>query len=192
MTVAKIIMSSIALWLLLSGQTAWAHHVLGRPAYIFNEDSMTPPAILVETLIGDYTVNMMVFPAFPKAGEESRVKLYATHLKTQQPLTEPVHFFVRDDHWYGNWFGDQRREALGTQLPVDNIYRQIVVFNEEADYILTAEFTANQEPYTVDLPMGVGERANLWPLLLAIGVIGTVLGGVAIKKRRRRLSRLPT
>ncbi|MBF0459793.1 MAG: hypothetical protein HQL87_00205 [Magnetococcales bacterium] len=182
MNVAKLLLS---LLLLLASNTAWAHHVLGRPAYIWNEDSRTPPAILVETLIGHYTVNMMLYPAFPKAGEESRVKLYATHLDTHAPLSEPVHFFVRDD----TWFGDQRREALGTQIPTDNIYRQIVVFNEESDYILTAEFTANNEPYIVDLPIRIGERTTLWPLLLAIGIMGGVLGWVAIQKRRRSIPR---
>lgn len=192
MCVARMMAISMGVWLLFVGQAAWAHHVLGRPAYVFNEDSQTPPAILVETLIGQYTVNMMVYPAFPKAGEESRVKLYATHLETHLPFTGPVQFFVRDDHWFGNWFGDQRRESLGTQLPTDHIYRQIVVFNEEADYMLTAEFTAHEEPYTVDLPIRIGERAQFWPLLLAMGVIGTVLGGVAIQKRRRRLRRLPS
>lgn len=48
---------------------AYAHHVLGRPAYSLNEDSNTPPSMQVETQIGDYLVNMMVFPAFPKPGE---------------------------------------------------------------------------------------------------------------------------
>ncbi len=182
MTVARtIVLSLLGLLILLIGNTALAHHVLGRPAYIWNEDSRTPPAILVETLIGHYTVNMMIYPAFPKAGEESRVKLYATHLDTHVPLSEPVHFFVSDDRWWG----DKRREALGTQMPTDNIYRQVVVFSEEADYILTAEFMAQGEPYIVDLPVRIGERTEWWPPALAVGIIGGVLGLVAFKKRRR-------
>ncbi|MBF0583162.1 MAG: hypothetical protein HQL80_02875 [Magnetococcales bacterium] len=185
---ARIIVGIVGLWLLLGGQTAWAHHVLGRPAYIWNEDSRTPPAILVETLIGRYSVNMMVYPAFPKAGEESRIKLYATHLESHQPFDGPIQFFVRDDRWFGDWFGDTRREALGTQLPTDTIYRQIVVFNEEADYIVTAEFTADGEPYTIEMPIRIGEHRQVWPLVLTVGVIGGVLGGAALKKRRRSRS----
>ncbi|MEO5351914.1 MAG: hypothetical protein H7835_01705 [Magnetococcus sp. XQGC-1] len=185
MVIAKLLPGLLTLLLLITGDSAWAHHVLGRPAYIWNEDSRTPPSILVETLIGHYTVNMMVYPAFPKAGEESRVKLYATHLDSHVPLSEPVNFFVSDDRW----FGDPRREALGTQLPTDNIYRQIVVFNEEADYILTAEFMAGGEPYRVDLPIRIGERSEYWQPLLAVGIIGAVLGLVALKKRRRPLRR---
>lgn len=163
-------------------QLAWGHHVLGRPAYRFSEDSSTPPALFVETQIGQYMVNVMVYPAFPKAGQESRVKLYATHLDTQQPLSEPVTFLVRDDRWWG----DPREEELGVQKADDFIYRQIVVFSENADYILTAKFTALGEPYVVDVPITIGPPSHQWSLLAAAGGIVTVLGWVAWKKRSRR------
>ncbi len=56
---------------------AEAHHILGRPAYSLNENSNTPPSMQVETMIGDYFVNYMVFPAFPRSKEPGRIHLYA-------------------------------------------------------------------------------------------------------------------
>jgi len=47
---------------LCAGNEAVAHHVLGRPAYALNENSNTPPSMQLETVIGDYFVNYMVFP----------------------------------------------------------------------------------------------------------------------------------
>ena len=59
--------------------TAFAHHVLGRPAYSLSDDSNTPPSMQVETQIGDFYVTYMAFPAFPQPGQQGRVNLYATH-----------------------------------------------------------------------------------------------------------------
>lgn len=161
---------------------AWSHHVLGRPAYQWNEDSSTPPTMEVETQLGKYAVNVMIFPAFPKVGEESRVKLYATHLEARQPYTGPVRFSIRDDVW----FGDPREEELGVQEPIDGIHRQVVFFSEEADYIVRAEFTADDEPYVVDLPVRVGAPKPALAPLAAFGVIVAVLVAVGLKRKRRR------
>ena len=81
---------------------AWAHHVLGRPAYALNEDSNTPPALQLEVQIGDYFVTSMVFPAFPKAGKPARVNLYARHLDNGEPYAGEVRFLVRDDKWFAD------------------------------------------------------------------------------------------
>ncbi len=161
---------------------AWGHHVLGRPAYRFSEDSSTPPALFVETQIGHYMVNVMVYPAFPKAGQESRIKLYATHLDTHNNFTGPVHFAIRDDVMFGN----NRAETLGTQTPVDGIYRQIVLFSDEGDYIVTASFEAEGEPYIVDLPITIGQPRHYGTLAAAVGVILGVLVLVRISRRKRR------
>jgi len=66
---------------------AYAHHVIGRPAYSLNEDSNTPPSMQVETQMGDYFITYMVFPAFPRPNEPGRINLYAKRIDNDRPFT---------------------------------------------------------------------------------------------------------
>jgi len=177
----KPVACSLAL-LLFSG-AANAHHVLGRPAYSLNEDSNTPPSMQVETQIGEYYVTYMVFPAFPKAGERGRVNLYATRIDNGEAYAGKVTFKVRDDVYYG----DKHEETLGTQPPDDSVFRQGFVFSENGDYIITAEFTAHDEPYTIDFPMRIGPPQAYGPIGIAITVIIVALIGVNLAQRKRLL-----
>ncbi len=165
---------------------ASAHHVLGRPAYSLNEDSNTPPSMQVETQIGDYFVTYMVFPAFPRPNEPGRINLYATRLDNDEPLTRPVTFKVRDDSWFAT-----EEEVIGQQEPVDNVYRQGFVFREPGKYIITAEFTANGEPYSIDFPLQIGQVSSVGPIGITIGALVIILVGINLLQRKR-LARLKT
>ncbi|MDP7548026.1 MAG: hypothetical protein QGF20_12090, partial [Alphaproteobacteria bacterium] len=114
---------TVVLWLSAVDNAA-AHHVLGRPAYSLNEDSNTPPAIQAEARIGDYMVTYMVFPAFPKPDQPGRINFYATRFDDGTPFLGKVAFKARAESWY-SWLGiGAKAEALGTQAPDDNVYRQ--------------------------------------------------------------------
>lgn len=168
--------------IVLGWQPAWAHHVLGRPAYALNEDSNTPPALQLEVQIGDYFVTSMVFPAFPQAGKPARVHLYARHLDTGKPYTGEVRFLVRDDKWFAN-----EAELLGVQPPDDYVFRQGMVFSIDGDYIISAEFEADGEPYVIDFPLRIGAPAAIGPLGVTLGTIMLVLVSVSVMQRRRLL-----
>jgi len=160
--------------------TVIAHHVLGRPAYSLNEDSNTPPSMQVETRIGSYFVNYMVFPAFPKPGKPGKINLYATNIDTGKPLTEQVTFKVRDDSWFSD-----NEEQLGIQLPDDNVFRQGFVFSETGDYIVTATFETGGEPYVIDFPLRIGQPAPIGPLGVTVALIVLILIGVSLIQRQR-------
>ena len=164
---------------LLSAQ-ALSHHVLGRPAYSLNEDSNTPPSMNIETQVGNYFVTAMVYPAFPKPGEAGRIHFYATHLDNAVPLNTDVTFRVKDDGWFTN-----QQEKLGAQILDDSVYRQGFIFQQEGNYIITAEFVADNEAYTIDFPMSVGNPQPVGPLGIAVGIIVLVLLTVSIVQRKR-------
>ncbi len=164
---------------LISAQ-AVSHHVLGRPAYSLNEDSNTPPSMNIETQIGNYFVTAMVFPAFPKPNEAGRVHFYATHLDSGEPLNTDVIFRVKDNGWFSN-----HEEKLGAQVLDDSVYRQGFIFQQQGDYIITAEFVADNQPYTIDFPMTVGNPAPVGPLGIAITIIVFILMAVSIVQRKR-------
>ncbi len=173
----------LALILLSAWQTALAHHVLGRPAYSLNEDSNTPPAMTVETQMGDYFISATVFPAFPRPGEPGRVHFYATHLDSGQPFRGKVRFSVRDD----GWLRDSRQENLGVQVLDDDVYRQGFLFKEPGDYIINVYFEDKGEPYSVDFPLRIGKPSAQLPLGIAAGVIVAALGIISLVQRKRVL-----
>jgi hypothetical protein len=159
-----------------------AHHVLGRPSYSLNEDSNTPPTMQVETQIGEYFVSLTAFPAFPRVGELTVIKISASHLDSDATFNGNVHFQVRDDVWFGG-----ATEDVGIQeTPIDGIYSQAVVFQEEGDYIVTAAFEANGAPYRIDFPVRIGNPPPVLPLALAGGALALILIGVPILKRMRK------
>ncbi len=170
----------VSVALLTGWQSAWGHHVLGRPAYSLNEDSNTPPAMQLEVQIGDYFVTSMVFPAFPRAGEPARVNLYAKRLDNGKPYDGQVAFYVQDD----KWFADEP-EPLGVQSPDDNVYRQGMVFKADGAYIISARFEADGQPYVIDFPLRLGNPAPIGPLGLSIGTIFVVLVAVSLIQRKR-------
>lgn len=162
--------------------SAAAHHVLGRPSYSLSEDSNTPPSMQVETQIGNYFVTYMAYPAFPKANEQGRVNLYASHIDTGLPFIGEVTFRVRDDSWFAG-----NEEVLGVQAIDDNVYRQGFVFSKDGEYIITAEFFADGEPYIIDFPLRIGQPTAVGPLGIAIAVVACVLILVNVMQRRRRV-----
>jgi len=157
-----------------------AHHVLGRPSYSLSEDSNTPPSMQVETQIGKYFVTYMAYPAFPKPKESGRVNLYASRIENGDTFRGQVTFKVKDDSWFSS-----KQEVLGTQEIDGGVYRQGFIFSESGDYIITAEFESDGEPYIIDFPLRIGDPFPVGPLGLSVGVIVIALFSVNILQRRR-------
>ncbi len=178
---------TIACWL-LPAEIAGAHHVLGRPAYSLNEDSNTPPAMQVETQIGDYLVTYMVFPAFPRPGEPGRINFYASRIDDGTPFDGKVTFHVRTDSWL-SWFGiGDKAVRLGTQPPDDNVFRQGYQFSKAGDYLISAEFRVDGDLHVVDFPLRIGKPPIIGPLGIAVGLLVLVLVAVSVIQRRRLMT----
>jgi len=171
----------LILWLCLC-PSAWAHHVLGRPAYSLNEDSNTPPSMQVETQIGDYFVTYMVFPAFPRPNQPGRINLYARRMDNNQPFDGKVTFKVRDDSWFHS-----SEETLGVQPSIDHVFRQNFEFLKQGDYIISATFESGGAPYVIDFPLRIGKPSTIGPIGIALGVIIAALLGVNLIQRKRLL-----
>lgn len=158
-----------------------AHHVLGRPAYSLNEDSNTPPSMQVETQIGDYYITYMLFPAFPKPGENGRVNVYASRIDNGKSFDGKMSFTVRND----GWLEEPNEEDLGTQEMYDGVFRQGFMFKENGSYIITATFESGGEPYIIDFPLQIGESSSMGPIGIALGTIVFALIIVNVLQRKR-------
>jgi len=141
--------------------TAYAHHVIGRPAYNWNEDSNTPPSMQVDIQMGDYFITYMVFPAFPKPNEPGRINLYAKRIDNDKPFKGKVNFTVRDDSWFS-----KNEERIGVQTVDDNVFRQRFLFRKSGAYIITAEFEDGGVPYIVDFPLQIGPPSRIGVCLM--------------------------
>jgi hypothetical protein len=177
----KLKLSAIIVISLLISTELFAHHVLGRPSYSLNEDSNTPPSMQVETQIGDFFVTYMIFPAFPKPGENGRVNIYASRLDNGDSFAGKMTFSVRNDVW----FGDVNEEILGTQEMYDGVFRQGFMFKENGKYIITAKFESGGEPYTIDFPLQIGESSSMGPIGITLGTIVFALITVNVLQRKR-------
>ena len=89
-------------------------------------------------------------------------------------------FKVRDDSWFSSV-----EEVLGTQNIDDGVYRQGFIFSEAGNYIVTAEFESDGEPYIIDFPLRIGEPDSIGPIGIAVVIIILVIVGVNITQRRR-------
>lgn len=167
---------------------ATAHHVLGRPSYSLGEDSNTPPAMQVETQIGDYFVNYMVFPAFPQPGQPGRINLYATHLTNSKPYDGKVTFVVNDNSWLA-WLGmGAEEEQLGVQPLDDAVFRQGFLFKQPGNYTITAKFNVSGEPYIIDFPLRIGPPSSIGPIGITAGLLFAILVFVSLIQRRRAMT----
>lgn len=174
-----ILLFSFLGWV-VSISPAFAHHVLGRPAYSLNEDSNTPPSMQVETRIGKYYVTYMVYPAFPRPGVAGRINLYAVSIDNNETFDGEVTFEVRNDSWFSS-----ATETIGVQEIDDSVYRQGFVVKNAGDYIITAKFTAENEPYVIDFPLRVGVPSQFTLPVIIVGIIFMVLAGVSLMQRKR-------
>ena len=173
-----------ALMLLIPFHGAAAHHVLGRPAYSLNEDSNTPPSMQGETLMGDYMITYMVFPAFPRPGEPGRIHFYTSPMGDAEPFTGKVGFSLRSD----SWLGAGESIALGVQPPDDHVYRQSFQVEQIGDYLVSASFNVDGEIYVLDFPMRVGAPPLLGPLEITAGILLALLVMISLIQRRRAMT----
>ncbi|MAF94873.1 MAG: hypothetical protein CMM60_03870 [Rhodospirillaceae bacterium] len=177
---------AVVVWTTTMG-AASAHHVLGRPAYNLGEDSNTPSSLVAEVQIGDYMATYMVFPAFPQPNAPGRISLYVSRLDNGETFDGKVTFKIRDDVLLP-WFQNTHEETIGTQRLDDQVFRQSFQFSLSGDYIVSAQFESDGEPYAIDFPLRVGDVSSISPLVIIGGVILAVLIGVGITQRRRAMT----
>jgi len=175
----------LALLLLMLAGGAQAHHVIGRPSYNLNEDSNTPPSIEVDTQIGEYAVTYMVFPAFPRPNEPSRINLYVKRIDSGEVYQGKVRFSIHDSGWFGG-----NDEPIGTQAIDYNVFRQNFIVRKAGDYVVTARFEANGQPYVIDFPLRIGDPPPIGTIGVIVTITLVVLFGLNLIHRRRRLTNI--
>ena len=130
----------------------------------------------------------MVFPAFPKPRESGRINLFVKRLDNNQTFPGKITFKIRNDSRL-SWLGvGKAGETIGVQAPDDKVFRQGFVFHESGDYLVSAQFNADGEPYTIDFPLRVGAPPSIGPIGMVVGLLIAVLLGINLIQRRRAMT----
>ncbi len=159
--------------------SAYAHEVPGKPSHVLGDDPDAPAAVQIEAESGRYHLTLIAFPAFPKPGEPETVNLQASRIDDGQPFIGEVTFKVRGN----GLFSDE--ETIGTQKLHGDHYSQELVFEEDGDYVIRAEFEADGASHAVELPLTVGTPSSLGTIGAVGGAILIALVTVNLVQRRR-------
>ena len=178
----QLVNTTLICFLLIWCGSTYAHHVLGRPAYSLNEDSNTPPGAHIEAKSGNYDINYMVYPAFPRPGEIGRLNLYVSRIDDGYPYQGKVTFAVRRDSWFGS-----SKKIIGTQSPDDNVFRQKFTFDDDGNYIVQVRFKAEGKSHKIDFPLVVGQAWPVSPTTIIVVVLVLAAIGFSLLYRKRIL-----
>ena len=186
MKLARKIFPLVALLAVLSASApAAAHHILGIPHYAYDEDYPQAPVLTYTARERGYELKVTGYPGVLKPGDRSSLHVYVRDLQKGEPLNTKVTLTVRRDTILGAdpvIYGPSEAELE------EAIYKFHPRFELEANYMATIEFDTATEPWTVDVPMVVGEPGSPW-VVLATGAGFTLIFLVVIRALRVKLQR---
>jgi ferredoxin-type protein NapH len=176
----------LALVALLVPAPAAAHHILGIPHYAYDESYPQAPVITYRTDAGAYDVKMTGYPGTPVPGERVSLHVYITERGGGAPFLGPVSLTVIRDGILGLGdivYGPVEAEASG------GLYRFFPTFDREDNYLVRIDFSIDEVPWTIDLPVVVGEPGSPLTALALFGgglaALFVVVRAARIKARRR-------
>jgi hypothetical protein len=163
-----------------------AHHILGIPHYAYDEMYPQTPVLTYRVEAGAYDVRITGYPGRPKPGERCTFHVYIKRTETGELFDGTVIASVSMDRALG-----EDRVVYGPVVArqEERVFKFYPQLKEEADYILRISFEAEGVPWTIDLPMVVGEPGSPWTVLgtVAVGLVAflVVIRAIRIKRRRR-------
>jgi ferredoxin-type protein NapH len=171
--------------ILLSANTASAHHILGLPHYSYKENYPQAPTLEYPATTGPYDVLMTSYPGAPVPGEAATIAFYIKNRVTGQPYDEPVTVQVLKTTTFGS---NEVVHEPATHNPFDNQHKYTIAFPEDHEYIV--ELTMNVEGQEEVIPFLIvaGEPTATKSIVIAIfgGLAAFLVVVRAIKVKRDR------
>ena len=181
-----MILRVAALVVLLGALPAVAHHILGIPHYAYDEQYPQTPVLTYRVDAGPHEVKMTGYPGVPRPGERTSLHVYVVRRDTSAPFTGTVTLTVLRDRLLAS---DSIVYGPITATLEEAVFKFFPEFEAEANYLARIQFDAEDEPWTIDLPIVVGEPGSPW---LVVSIVGTVtvifllvVRALRIKQRRR-------
>ncbi len=165
-----------------------AHHILGVPHYSYDEQYPQAPVLTYLVATGPYEVRMTGYPGRPSPGERCSFNIYIRRAGDASPFDGQVTMRVLRDRLIGR---DPVVYGPVEAALEEAVYKFYPRFDEVSNYIVRVEFEADGAPWTIDLPIVVGEPGSPWTVLggvvagLALFLI--MVRAIRIKLRRREV-----
>lgn len=164
---------------------AEAHHILGIPHYAYDEQYPQTPVLTYRVDAGANEVKMTGYPGVPEPGEQGSLHVYIRRRETGKLFDGPVTLTVMEDRLIQS---DPVVYGPITARLEDSLYKFYPQYAAEANYVVRIEFEADGAPWTIDLPIVVGEPGSPWLVLGGVGgatlIFLIVVRAVRIKMRR--------
>jgi len=173
---------------ILAATNACAHHILGIPHYDYDERYPQVPILTYRVNAGPLEVKMTGYPGQPEPGEQVFLNVYMQDLSDSTLFDGEVTLEVLQDRMLG---ADPVIYGPAVATLEEAVFKFFPRFPEEANYTIRISWQAEGAPWTIDLPMVVGEPGSPGLLLASIAA-GVVVFLVVIRAARIKLKRRAT
>jgi len=175
-----------ALVVLLWGVSpVFAHHILGIPHYAYEEDYPQTPVLTYQVELGRYEIKMTGYPGIPQPGEPNSLHVYVREIGSGDLFDGTVRLTVFEDRLIGE---DPVIYGPVDALLDERLYKFYPTFPSESDYLVRVFFEQDGTPWTIDLPVVVGEPGSPWTVVggvvAAVLIFLVVVRAARIKMRR--------
>lgn len=185
----RISMQLLLVALVVSPSIASAHHILGVPHYAYDEDYPQTPVLTYRVDAGRYELRMTGYPGMIEPGDRATFHVYVTHQDGGAPFGGIVTMTVFEDQLLGTdpvVYGPMDAEID------ERVFKFHPRFEAEATYLLRMHFEDEGTPWTIDLPMQVGNPGSPWGVVVgvtsSVGLFLIVIRALRIKRRRTATS----
>ena len=162
--------------LILSFQAS-AHHILGVPHYAYDEEYPQTPVLTYSVNAEGYMVKMTGYPGHPEPGERCSVHVYALSPELGAPFDGTVTMTVRRDRAFGKdpvIYGPVEAEIE------EAIFKFYPTYDAEARYLIDVTFDREGAPWTIRLPIEIGEPSSPWSVVF-FGIGAALIGFVLLR-----------
>lgn len=166
---------------------AAAHHILGIPHYMYDENYPQIPFLEVIAQVGPTDLNFTYFPGIPNPGEAVRFKLYVHKRDTGEVFRDPLMVnVVRKRFLQGDVAVVEPFEIRPGVGPEKNDYKFFLTFEAAEAYEVRVRFPNGDGVEVIPFPVVIGKTDDRPLLFGAVGILGMTVVSVAMVKKKRR------
>ena len=172
----------ICVLLLAVVSSAEAHHQLGLPHYLYNEEYPQIPTMVIDAEAEGYDITFSIYPGNPQPGDIVRVSAYIKHAMTGAVYTKPVELSVSTVKFLrGEKFFDDPK-PVGSEY---NEYKASYKFDDAEEYLVNLKFEPRPGFYeTIPFPVVIGKtRFSFVPIVAGAIFVGAFVAVGYTKKR---------
>jgi hypothetical protein len=162
--------------------SAHAHHQLGLPHYLYNEEYPQIPTMVIDAEAEGHDVTFSIYPGNPQPGDIVRVSAYIKHAMTGIVYAKPITLSVSTVKFLrGEKFFDDPKPVPSEY----NEYKASYRFEDPEKYLVNVTFEPRPGFFeTIPFPVVIGKtQFSVVPIVAGVIFVGAFVA-VGITKKR--------